>query len=412
MKKISVFILFVLLVGLFLTGCGGKQEAVDGRKIKLEFFQNKQEAVETYDYLIAKFEKENPDIDIEQNFVPESETVLRSRLAKNDIPEVMGLGGNAIYGELAKAGILASFSDDPKLKEVQESYIRMLQDLHGRVNNYGIPYTSNANTVLYNKDKFKELGLEIPKTWNEFIATAEKIKSAGETPFYLTFKDAWTAMIPWNSLAANLQGEDFIKQRIVGQTTFKERYDEVAKRLYSLLDYGHNDNFGMGYNQGNTAFAKGKAVMYLQGVWAIGSIEQANPDIKIGAFALPAVNNVSENKLVSGVDTVLTMSAKLDGKEAEAAKKFIHFLLEKENAQYYIDQERTFSTVKGVYQNNPMVDDLKPYFESGKIAAFPDHYYPSGMQVPNLVQEFLLNGDVGAFLDKLDNEWDKVYSRQ
>ncbi|GAB6099777.1 extracellular solute-binding protein [Halanaerocella petrolearia] len=413
MKKFTSIMLMLLIIGLLVTGCGGEKTSTKNSKLKLEFFQNKSEAVETYNQLIAKFEEENPNIDIEQNHVPQAETVLKSRLTKNDVPDIMGLGGNATYGELAAAGVLADFSTDAEIKndKIQESYLNMLKDLHGKNKNFGIPYTANANTVLYNKDKFKELGLEIPDTWNELISTAQKIKQAGETPFYLTFKDAWTAMIPWNSLAANLQGENFIAQRKSNKTTFKENYRKVAERIYKLLDYGQQDPFGKGYNTGNKAFAKGKSVMYLQGVWAIGPIEKANPNIKIGSFALPAVNNASENKLVSGVDTVLTMSSKLEDKKAEAAKKFIHFLIEKENAQKYIDQEMTFSAIKGVYQDDPSVADLKKYFENGQIAPFPDHYYPSGMQVPNLIQEFLLNGDVGEFLNKLDNEWNKVQAR-
>ena len=33
------------------------------------------------------------------------------------------------------------------------------------------------------------------------------------------------------------------------------------------------------------------------------------------------------------------------------------------------------------------------------------------MQLANLVQEFLINKDIDAFLKKLDEEWDKVASR-
>ncbi|MGP3779211.1 ABC transporter substrate-binding protein [Halanaerobium saccharolyticum] len=405
MKSLSsimtVVLVLVMLVGLSAAGFA--------QEVELEFFQNKREAVETFDKLIEKFEEENPNIDIEQNHVPEAETVLKSRLAKNNIPDIMGLGGNFTYGQIADAGILKNFDQASYLSNTQMAYQEMLQDLHEGSTNYGVPYTANANTVLYNKDKFEELGLDIPQTWDEFIQTAETIQENGGTPFYLTFKDAWTIMVPWNSLAANLHGENFIEQRLENETTFEDRYQKVAERIYKLLEYGQNDVFGYGYSQGNQAFANGESFMYIQGVWAINPILESNPDLNLGAFALPAVNDADENMLVSGVDTVLTMNKNTD--HPEAAEKFIEFLLEEENAQFYIDEQMTFSAVENVFQEDPTVVDLKTYFESGNIAPFPDHYYPSGMQVPNLIQGFLHEGDVEEFLNTLDSEWNKVQSR-
>lgn len=400
-SKMSILLVLVMLFAFSAVGMA--------QEVTLEFFQNKREAVETFDKLIEKFEEENPDIDIEQNHVPEAETVLKSRLAKNNIPDIMGLGGNYTYGQIADAGILKNFNDASYLEKTQTAYKEMLQDLHEGNNNYGVPFTANANTVLYNRDKFEELNLDIPKTWDEFIATAETIEENGGTPFYLTFKDAWTIMVPWNSLAANLHGENFIDQRLENETTFKERYGKAAERIYKLLEYGQDDVFGYGYSQGNQAFANGESFMYIQGVWAINPILESNPDLNLGAFALPAVNDADENMLVSGVDTVLTMSKTTD--HPEAAEKFIKFLLEEENAQFYIDEQMTFSAVENVFQEDPTVVDLKKYFESGNIAPFPDHYYPSGMQVPNLIQGFLHEGNVEEFLNTLDSEWNKVQSR-
>ncbi|ADO76369.1 ABC transporter substrate-binding protein [Halanaerobium praevalens] len=402
MKKLAL-VLIILII------CFSFSSSILAQTIELEFFQNKREAVATFDKLIEKFESENPKIKIEQNHVPDAETVLKSRLARNRIPDIMGLGGNFTYGQIADAGILMNFDQASYLDLTQAAYRKMLKDLQKNEINYGIPYTANANTVLYNKDKFAELGLKIPKTWDQFIKTAETIKENGETPFYLTYKDAWTIMIPWNALAANLQGENFIEQKNAKKTTFQSRYQAVAQKMYQLLDYGQDDIFGFSYEQGNQAFAQGKSLMYIQGVWAINPILKANPDLNLGAFALPATNQKEQNKLVSGVDTVLTISK--NTAHPKAAEKFIQFLLQEENAKFYINEQLTFSAVKNVFQNDPTVVDLKEYFEKGKIAAFPDHYYPTGIEVPNLLQGFLHRGNIEQFLKELDSEWNKVQSR-
>lgn len=412
MKKTKMLLMLSVIGSLVFTNIACSKKGEEKQEVvKLEFFQNKPEAVESFNQLIAEFEKLNPNIDIEQNNMPDPDTVIKTRLTTGDLPEVMALGGSlAGYGEIAKSEMLKDFSQEPALKTVLPIYSKIIADLHaGTEGTYGIPYSANANTILYNKDKFSELGLSVPTTWDELIKVCEAIKAKGMVPFYHTYKDAWTPMVPFNSLAANIQPSTFIKDRRAGSTTFTKTYGDVADKLLKLASYGHKDNFGMGYNEGNVAFAKGESFMYIQGIWAINAVQQANPSIKIGAFAMPVNNDASKNYLVSGVDTVLSMPK--DGKHPEEAMKFINFLMEKENAKKYIDSQKLFSTIQGVFQKDPTVADLKPYFESGKIAAFPDHSFPSGMQTANIIQEFLIKKDKAAYLKSMDTEWDKVAAR-
>jgi raffinose/stachyose/melibiose transport system substrate-binding protein len=404
-----IIIIVIIIIASFFIFKEKKEVVEEVEKIKLEFFQSKEEVVDLFDELIVKFEKEHPNIDIEQNNVPAAGVVLKARLVKNDMPDILAIGGDFAYGEIARAGVLVDFSNDPILEKVHEAYVEMIDKIAKTETKNGIPYAANANTVLYNVKKFKDLGIDAPKTWDEFIATCEKIKASGEVPLYLTFKDTWTIMVPFNSIVANLQGDDFIEKRMKNETSFAERYGEIAEKLMVLLDYGHDDNFGRGYDDGNTSFANGKSFMLIQGIWAISSVKKANPDIEIGVFALPVRDKYEDNRLVSGVDTVLGISNST--KYPEAAKEFVQFLIKKENIQYYINQERLYSCVKGVFQEDPDLVGIKEYFETGRITSFPDHYYPPGMGVSNLAQEFLLKKDVNEFLKTLDSEWDKVVSR-
>ncbi|WP_328104458.1 LacI family DNA-binding transcriptional regulator [Peribacillus simplex] len=105
----------------------------------------------------------------------------------------------------------------------------------------------------------------------------------------------------------------------------------------------------------------------------------------------------------------LFASEVLAGKEA---LMFIHFLLEKENSQYYIQEQNSFSAVKNVLQNDEALKELNPYFVQQKITSFPEHYFPASMQAANLVQDFLIKGEVKPFLSKLDDEWNKVKARE
>ncbi|MGX2961050.1 ABC transporter substrate-binding protein [Peribacillus sp. JNUCC 23] len=407
-KKITTGIATIALGTIILTGCSSSDSS-DG--VKLELFSNKSESIDTYKELIKEFEAENPDIKIEFNSPPEAETVLKTRLTKNDLPDLMSIAGNATYGELARAEVLNDFTDSDLVKTVQPSYIDMINRLVGSEVEgvYGLPYATNANSVIYNKQKFAELGLEVPTTWDEFIALLEKVKATGETPIYFTLKDAWTGMISWNSLGANIAGEDFAEKKNAGTTSFVKSYDEVADKMLKLISYGHKDNMGVAYGDGNNAFSKGEAVLYIQGNWAIPEILKANPNIELGVFPMPVNNDPAQNKLVSGVDVLLTMNK--ETKHKDEAMKFIEFMMKEEISQKYINEQKAFSAIANVYQEDSVFEGIKGNFESGTITSFPDHYYPAGMGAENLVQEFLIKQDKAVFLKKMDKEWEKVENR-
>ncbi|MGG4490865.1 ABC transporter substrate-binding protein [Metabacillus idriensis] len=408
-KKVTAIAAGIVLGVSILAGCSSGEEK-EG-KVTLNLFSNKSENINTYKGLIEEFEAENPDIRIKFDSPPEAETVLRTKLIKNDIPDVMLIAGNATYGELGRAGVLEDFADSELIDSIQPSYLDMIDRLVGPEKDgvYGLPYATNANTVIYNKQKFEELGLEVPKTWDEFIAVLEKAKAAGEIPIYLTLKDAWTGMISLNSLGGNLAGEEFAEKKSSGKTSFVKSYDEVADKLLTLAEYGHKDNFGIAYGDGNNAFAAGEGVMYIQGNWAIPEILKANPEAELGVFPMPVTNDPEQNKLVSGVDVLLTISK--DSEHKREAEKFLEFMLEKETAKRYIDEQKAFSAIEGVYQEDPVFEGIKENFEKGKITSFQDHYYPAGMGAENILQEFLIEKKKGAFLKKMDREWEKVEDR-
>ena len=393
----------MLTTGLALTNA-------QAASVKLELFQTKPEAVATIDKLIEKFEAENPDIDIEQLQMPDPGTVLRARIVRNNMPDIVAMGGDSTYRDLANAGMFVDLKGDALIEGVHEAYRKMIADLTDIDGDFGVPYAANANTVLYNVEIFEKLGLSAPTTWSDFIAVAEAVKEADMTPFYHTYLDPWTIMVPFNSLAANIQSDDFIAKMKAGGTSFAEQYTEVGEKLLQLLSYGHNDNFGRGYDDGNSAMAEGKAAMLVQGVWAIPAITAFNPDVKLGVFTMPVSEEAGKSKLVSGVDTLFAISK--SGKNIDAAKKFVSFMKRPDIAKAYIDEQKNFSALEGVLQEDPIFEGIKANFESGAITSFPDHYYPAGMQVPNLAQEFLFNEDVAKFLKKLDTEWKNVQARQ
>ena len=416
-KIISTLVIGTLLAGT-LTGCGGSSDAGSSAKssgkTELELFSTKPENKDTIQKLVDKYNESHDDVTVKVTAPPDAGTVLKTRMAKNDMPDIVAMGGDNNYTEVEGAGMLLDLGDQDYIKDVQEAYIDRVYDVNKDKEEtiYGVPFATNASGVIYNTEKFEELGLEVPKTWDEFIDTLQKIKDAGEQPLLMTYKDAWTANAPWNSIAADLAPESFADDRKAGKTTFVGTHEEITEKYLTLLDYAQDDFMGLSYDDGNKKFANGDAVMIINGNWAINQYKSANADLNVNMFALPASNDESKNYVTSGVDVLLGVCK--DSANEDMAKEFVSFMMEPENAQTYIDDQFAFSAIKGVEQNNETVAGVKEDITNGKVANFPDHYYPSGFDLSALISEMCLNYSNGMdnqenmdqFLKQCDEKYD------
>lgn len=417
-KIVSLLLVGALMAGMFtVTGCGGSSDgksSAKGGKTELELFSSKAENKDVLQKLVDKFNESHEDVTIKITAPADAGTVLKTRMAKNDMPDIVMMGGDNNYTEVESAGMLVDLSDQDYISNIQDSYMQMVYDVNKDKEEkaYGVPYATNASGVIYNVDKFEELGLEIPKTWDEFIDVLDQIKDAGEQPLLMTYKDAWTSLCPWNSMAPDLQPDGFTDDRKEGKTIFAGTHEEIVEKYLTILDYAQDDFMGLTYDDGNKAFANGDAVMIINGNWAINQYKNANADINVNMFALPASDDESKNYVTSGVDVLIGVCK--DSANEEMAKEFVSFMMETENAQTYIDDQFAFSAIKGVEQNNETVAGVKEDIANGKVANFPDHYYPSGFDLSALISEMCLNYSNGMdnqenmdqFLKQCDEKYD------
>lgn len=406
-KRIITTIITSALMTTFFTGCSNNESKNEGTT-EIMFFSNKIEAVGTYNKLVEKFEAENPNIRVTISAPPDATTVLKTKLVKGDVPDIISMSADRSYADFVEANILEDLDGLVDIDKINPVYNEMMKDLEieERQGIYGVPYALNASGVIYNKDIFRELNLEIPKTWDEFLSVAQKVKNEQIIPFYMTYKEAWTTLPAWNTVSSTLVSSEIFDKVNKREITFSEIYDETTDKILELLEFGHSDNFGVGYNDGNIAFAKGESAMYLQGSYAIPSILTVNENLNLGMFALPATNNVENNKLVSGVDVYFSIPK--DAKNKEESIKFINFLLEEENSQLYIEEQCAFSAVKGVEQNDIMFEAFKPYFEENKVVDFQDHFYPAELPAGDMIQTYLIDQNKEKFLTNFQKEWLKA----
>ena len=384
-KAISAVLAASMLAAVILPGCGSDENS---GKTEIEIL---------FDQVEDQFNATHDDIHLTISSPNDATTILRTRFIREDYPDIIGIGGDINYSYYLDADILADVSDYPGLADVKESYIDILEALEitPKDGTYGVPYVANAAGILYNRDMFEEHGWEIPESWDELMALCEEIEAEGILPFYFGFRDTWTCLAPWNSLAVDLAPADTCQKVNAGETTFSEEYVEVAEKCAQLVSYGPDDPFAYGYNDACTAFANGESAMYPIGSYAVPQILSVNPEMNIDSFVTPGNDDASKNTLNSGVDLLFAVTAECENKEA--AYEVLDFLMDDANIQAYIDDQNAVPCKDSEFELAPMLDGMLPYIESGNMTDYQDHYYPSEMAADALIQTYLINGDVEDF---------------
>lgn len=405
MKKL-VLMLGCITTVLSFAGCGKTSDDV----VEIEIVQYKPEAAAYFEMVEKKFNETHDNIHLTIESPNDATTILRTRFIREDYPDIIGIGGDINYSYYVDAGILADLSDYQGLENIKQAYLDIDESLEivPTEGNYAVPYVANAAGILYNKDVFEEYGWTIPQTWQELMQLCEQMESEGVQPFYFGFKDTWTCLAPWNSMAVDLAPADAAKQVNRGETTFTEEYREVAEKYLELLKYGPKDPFAYNYNDACTAFARGEAAMYPIGSYAIPQILSVNPELNIDSFVMPASDNKEGNTLNSGIDLQFCVAADCDNKEA--AYEVLDFLYEDENICEYINNQISIPCKEGAFELSPMLDGMMEYIDAGNMTDYQDHYYPSEMAVDAQIQAFLIKQDTDAFLEKFDTDW-KRYNR-
>ena len=406
-NAISAVLAVAMLTAAILPGCssGG-----DSGVTEIEILQYKPEAATYFDQVEEQFNASHDDIHLTISSPNDASTIMRTRFIREDYPDIIGIGGDINYSYYVDADILADVSDYPGLADVKQSYLDILENLEitPKDGTYGVPYVANAAGILYNKDMFEEHGWEIPESWGELIDLCEEIKAEGILPFYFGFRDTWTCLAPWNSLAVDLAPADTCQRVNAGETTFTDEYRETAEKCLQLVSYGPEDPFAYGYNDACTAFANGESAMYPIGSYAVPQILSVNPEMNIDSFVTPGNDDASKNTLNSGVDLMFAVTAECENKEA--AYEVLDFLMEDANIQAYIDDQNAVPCKDGDFDLAPMLDGMTSFIESGNMTDYQDHYYPSEMAADALIQTYLINKDADAFLKDFDTRWQR-YNR-
>ncbi|RAM35965.1 ABC transporter substrate-binding protein [Arthrobacter globiformis] len=401
-----------------LAGCGSVPSSQNG-VTTLRFMQNKPEVVAYFNQVIKDFEALNPDIRVIQDF---NEGNFVPGLVRNDPPDVVTRGFAQATADFVRKGVFADLSDlpaaatiDPKIQDLVSSW--------GQYNGHetsALPFSLAAAGVIYRRDIFEAQGVSVPTTWDEFVAACEKFKAAGITPIYGTFKDNWTlgqGMFDYVAGGA-LDIVDFFA-RLTAQgaaisadaaESFTSNFGPALPKMLELASFSQKGAASKNYADGNAAFAKGQAAMYLQGPWALSQLVAANKNVRLGSFPLPVTNNPADTKVRVNVDMALSITRNTPN--MAAARRFVSYLLDPSVVNAYSEKNAAFSPLKEAPAvENPQITGLAASVREGRYYQGATTYFPPSVPLYNYVQAFVYGKNSQQFLSALDDEWRRVAER-
>ena len=238
------------------------------------------------------FEKANPGTKVDIQFTPDADyqNRLSTALRGGRGPDIAQLKA---YGELqpfVEAGYLDALDDSvPELKNFPDA---ALGGARGRADGklYGVPYSVPMMGVFYNQEIFAAQGIEIPKTYKDFVAACEKLKAAGITPIAAGGANgsAWALEIGIGVVGPTIYGPGFYDEMMSGKATFEDpRWVGAVKRYAELKPYFSDGFAGVDYTTSTQQFIGGKAAMFFGGSFENGSFKAQNPNLKFSIFSVP-----------------------------------------------------------------------------------------------------------------------------
>ncbi|MDR2975127.1 MAG: extracellular solute-binding protein [Propionibacteriaceae bacterium] len=250
-----------------------------------------------WDKLVKDFETANPDITVKTDSYSTDQLKESLRLATGtpSFPDAyMYWEGPGLGGELVAAGAsmdITKYYDQYKWNDRFNDTVLANVTRYG--GHHGVPWTIQGEGLWYNKALFKQAGITSePKTYDELVAAADKLKAAGVTPFATAGTVNWYIMRLLDPLIETKCGAAMMDKL----ATTAEAWDKqtcVTEAFTELKKWGDN-YFNDGYmaldtDSATDLFFRGEAAMVMEGAWFGGDVKEKGPDMMndVGLFSFP-----------------------------------------------------------------------------------------------------------------------------
>jgi len=354
-KKIAILFLCMVCVGYLAFAAGGGQQSspaagAAGAKTTLNFWSWRTEDVDAYEGLFKIFTQKNPNINVVHTAYRNTEynTILASALNGGSGPDVFMARSYGGFEAFAQSGYMQALDTlMPELKNFNDANRRGCTSVaDGKI--YGVPMASQTCVIFYNPAIYSKLNLQVPTTWDQFIANCDVIKKAGLVPISNGGKDAWVFETLFGNIAPDFYGATAFYDKLMnGTANFMDpAFIGAIQKLADLKPYLPDMVNGVSYDDSRAMFINEQAAHFCGGTYDAAFFTDQNPSLKYDIF-LPPVAKAGDTPYVSVyADGSYAMNTATPNKDA--ALTLLKFFASKDTGEMHVKVIKWFTAVPGV----------------------------------------------------------------
>ena len=386
-KVLGLVVVFVLLASL-MTGCGGgnntsqpgEEENKEGEVVKLKhwlWLDNPNDP--TFAQLVEEFNNTHPNIQVEFEVIGWNDfhTKLLSSVTGGSGPDTSSFKLTwqpEFIGQDALLPLDDFLNEWQGKSDVVDNLWDVLKYEDGK--HYVMPWELQVLYMYYRPSMFKEAGVEVPETWDDFLEVCKKLTKDtdgdGKIDQYgFAMRGARGGHEPWASFVlASVPGNTFFDEN--GNCTFTT--PEAIKANEFFLDLYRKHKVvpptapGDGFNEIIANFKSGKAAMVVHHIKSSNDMmEQFGDDVD--AFPVPAGPHGRWTSM-GDTENVIYKSTK----HPEEAFTFISWLSEKNQMARWCKTTGNVPILKSLQDEDEFKNNrfMQASFESMPYA----HVYP------------------------------------
>lgn len=312
------------------------------------------------------FERNNPDIKIEREdlFNEPFHQKTEAYAAAGQLPDVIYMWPGGRSSTLHTKHLVKDLT--PFLGEMRKEFSEAA--LVPQAGGYlaELPIGVTATHVLYvNTKMLHDMGLTIPKTYEDLKAMVPKLKAAGKDVILMGAQDDWVMQsCLFSMIVGRLCGDKYIDDVLAGKARFTDAPFVKALKFYQSL---YTDGvlsrkvLQTPYNEVNGLFASGKAPFMIDGDWKVSNFltdpttkQALIPPAEQKTFVMtvfpeiPGEINHNTTSSVPGVGFGMNANIPAGSEKEKAAWKLIMWLTSPEVQKIRLETGAAFPSRKGV----------------------------------------------------------------
>jgi raffinose/stachyose/melibiose transport system substrate-binding protein len=303
------------------------------------------------------------------------------------------------WQQLIEAGLLMDLSGQPYIGNYDDAAVESVT-VDGGV--YGVPLGRVTYSGMFvNLDLLAEVGVDVPTTWDEYLAACDAVIAAGFKCSIAGGADGWPIFVGTYGLLGALYPDQgaLVEGLWTGDVTWN---DEQGLELFNrYAAYAANldaESAGLTGDAAGPRFAAGDIAFGPMGGWMAGPIDDA-ASFEWSYIPFPGSDNAEDNQLLFGKND-MTLAVAADTPVADLAHAYLTAFSEQANYNDFANATGYIPTQATATLETTLGQSIAPILQAGNFRIGFEQLFvaPKGVgQWANgsLAAQWLYNGDFG-----------------